>query len=100
MSVCATCGQEIAERRLDVVMSALKARIFDIIKRAGPDGIDNNELFEMTLRDRNVQRATLRVHVFQINDLLFETDYIIKCHPARGKYTAYRLERRRSHVAA
>ena len=38
-SCCQRCGQRLPEIRLGVRLTPLKARIFDLIRRAGPDGI-------------------------------------------------------------
>jgi len=73
MTNCPTCGQALSEERGGVRLTPLKARIFDVIKRAGPDGIESDDLFAMIFAERNVVRATLRAHIWQINDILSDT---------------------------
>jgi len=73
------------------MLSPLKARIFDAIKRAGLDGIDGDELFAMIFADRKVTRATLRVHIWQINDALMGTDLEIRRNAISNYFLATSL---------
>ena len=75
MSICEHCGQPRPETRLGVRLPPLKARIFDIVKRAGRDGIDRDELFRLVFGDRKVKRSCLKAHIWQINDLLEDSGY-------------------------
>jgi hypothetical protein len=91
---CAHCGQEIPERREGVRMTELKARIFDAIKRAGQDGIDGGDLFDLFLKERGADRKVLKTHVYQINEKLVGTDYTIDV--IRGGNGTYRLKKTRA----
>jgi len=65
-------------------MTPLKQRIFNLLKRAGPDGMDANELFwivygdydgfpqryqgaRMAARGKKRQRAALKANIWQLN---------------------------------
>jgi DNA-binding response OmpR family regulator len=69
---CKACGQPLPDIRAGVRLTPLKARIFDAIKRAGPDGISADDLFALvySARERRASRRTLKAHVWQINDQL------------------------------
>jgi len=84
---CQLCGQRLPETRMGVKLTALKARIFDAVRRAGRMGIDGDELFKLAFEGRETKRSVLRNHISQLNDLLAGTDVVI-----RGRVT-YRLER-------
>ncbi len=74
---CPHCGQALPETRLGVRLTPLKARIFDIITRAGPDGISASDLFDIVCTEGQ-SRETLKSHVWQINDLIEDEGYRIK----------------------
>lgn len=86
---CPTCGQVLRDDRVGIRMPRVKTRIFDAIRRAGPDGIYGDDLFDLCLRARNVQRETLKAHIYQLNELLVETKFVIRRHAGY-----YALERR------
>src|SRR5262245_58822954 len=67
---CPQCGKPIPEERLGLKFTPLKARIFDAINRAGPDGISGYQL----VNDLNlpVTQNTLKAHIWQINEQLAE----------------------------
>lgn len=74
---CNYCGQTLPETRLGVRLSPLKARIFDIVTRAGPDGISSADLFNIICTEGQ-SRETLRAHIWQINDAISDEGYRIK----------------------
>lgn len=75
LRLCLHCGQPTPEMRLGIRLTPLKTRLFDAIRRAGSDGITSDQLInELALP---ITRATLKAHVYQINELLAETDYRI-----------------------
>jgi len=74
--------------RLGVRLSELKARVFDTVQRAGPDGIHGDELYALVFGERCVKRKTMLVHVHQINDKIEETGFRID---GRGGF--FRLRR-------
>lgn len=70
----------IPEMRLGVRLTPLKARIFDLVQRAGRDGIDRGDLFSLVFGGTGQCRETLKAHIFQINDLIEDTGYRIVGH--------------------
>lgn len=50
--VCSYCGQTLPDIRLGVRLPPLKATIFDLIQRGGPDGIPAEDLFAVAFGDR------------------------------------------------
>jgi hypothetical protein len=74
-----------------VPLTPLKLRIFDAIRRAGPDGIAGDAIIqELGLP---VSLATLKAHVWQINERLADSGYQIL---GRGGYRLLRLTSRAS----
>jgi hypothetical protein len=85
-------------------MTPLKARIFSLIRRAGPDGIDGHDLFALTyaggycprgngIRERRA-RSALKAHIGQLNkQLARERGWRIATSRCRGGW--YRLEKTR-----
>jgi hypothetical protein len=79
VAVCPHCGQPIASERLGVRLTPLKAAIVDVIKRHGDLGVTSESLIWVLYSDRNpVSLTTLKAHVFQINDMLAATDWVIE----------------------
>jgi hypothetical protein len=64
--------------RFGVAFSELKARLIDVVRRAGVDGIDADDLMGIVFGDRKRSRKTLKAHIWQINDALTETDFRIR----------------------
>jgi hypothetical protein len=83
MTRCA-CGREIAIGP-GIYLPRLKLRIFNIIRRAGHDGIAGT----MLLREYGlpISPKTLKVHIHQINQALRPTGYRI----SDGRVGNYRL---------
>jgi hypothetical protein len=76
--LCRSCGQPIRLQRVGIRLPPLKASMFDLVKRAGDLGISTEEL----MRELYVERVppkpnTVKVHMWQINELLVETEYSI-----------------------
>ena len=92
--VCQHCGRPLPEVRLGIQLTPLKARIFDLIRRAGPDGIGGDELHAIAFADREVSPTTLKAHVWQINDLI--TDVGHRIHGGGGRYRLVRTEQRKA----
>ncbi len=88
---CSQCGQLMATHRLGVRLGPLRARIFDAIKRAGPGGIEGDDLFDLILAERGVQRSALKAHVWAINDLISDSGWRIAS--ARGTGARFWLAR-------
>jgi len=85
---CPRCGQALPETRLGVRLTPLKARIFDLVRRSGADGIDRHELFDIVFGDddahaRRHSYETLKAHITQINELIEDAGYRIE-----GRYAA------------
>jgi hypothetical protein len=74
---CPHCHQPISTMRLGVRVTPKKAALLDAIKRSGDVGISSEELRSM-LWERAVCIETVKSHVFQLNELLEETDWIIR----------------------
>lgn len=66
--------------RLGVRLTALKARIFDLIMRGGEDGISGADLLDIV----GLQGTCLKSHIWQINELIEDQGYRIKGKPGRG----------------
>jgi hypothetical protein len=95
-AVCPHCGQPMAHERLGVSLTPLKAAIVDRIKWAGDIGRSSESLVRELYLDRfTVSRTTLKAHVWQINELLAATDWIIESDRRR-----WFLRRRRQGNAA
>jgi hypothetical protein len=78
-AVCPHCHQPIAHERLGVVLTPLKAAIVDAIKRAGELGISSESLMRDLYLDRKpASKFTIKAHVWQINELLAATDWVIE----------------------
>ncbi len=78
--------------RLGISLTPLKARIFDAIRRAGPNGIGGDAIIhELGLP---VSPTTLKAHVWQINARLAENGYKIV------GYGGYRLLKRHTMMIA
>lgn len=67
------------DQRLGVFMTVIKARMFDLVKQAGEDGIRSTEIYERLYPDGRKRPAlsTVKSHLWQLNDLLCGTDWII-----------------------
>ena len=68
-------------------MSALKARVFDAIKRAGPAGIETTDLFDLIFAPRGASRCCMKTHIWQLNEIIADSGHRI----TRRGGTAYRL---------
>jgi hypothetical protein len=55
---CPHCGQAMPITRLDLPMSALKARVFGAVKRAGQAGIESDDLFELVFTRAEIPANT------------------------------------------
>ena len=84
---CHHCGQPLPEIRFGVRLTPLKARILDLIQRAGADGIDRHDLFEIVLGDNDAHARkhsfrTLKAHIYQLNEAIEDAGYRIEGRPA------------------
>jgi hypothetical protein len=79
MKRCPHCRQVLKTERLGVVLSPLKAGIVDVIKRAGDIGISSIEILggELYRDRRRGAQSTIKAHVWQINEALAQTPFII-----------------------
>lgn len=95
MTRCYHCGQEIPEEQLrcGVRLSLLKTRLFDIIKRAGRDGISGEDLYEFFLKTRGAKLNVLKTHIYQINERLESTDWRIEVTRNGRETGIYRLKK-------
>jgi hypothetical protein len=95
-TVCPTCRRPMPpETRGGVRLTPLKARIFDVIHRAGVDGISPADINAIVF-DGRASYDTVKAHIWQINDLLAETDIEIDSVGGRGPvHGYYRIQRQR-----
>lgn len=95
MTVCPKCRQYIRTERLGIRLPPLKARIVDAIKAAGDSGITSRELVYEVYRDYPKSRSHLgiKAHIFQINEMLVETDWRIVADPRCGIHARWYLWR-------
>ena len=94
LSSCPHCGQRMPELRLGVRLFPMTARVFDVIRRAGADGISGREAFNIAYQGmRKPKYMTLKAHVAHIRDALAGTDYTIRTNggSASGRHPVYRL---------
>jgi hypothetical protein len=78
MRTCPHCQQPLPELRLGVRLTPLKARIFDLVKRGGEDGIDRRDLCEIIYGEVTEQALrTLKTHCYQISELIEDEGYRI-----------------------
>jgi hypothetical protein len=98
---CPHCDQPLPQTRVGVRLPDLKARIFDLVARAGAAGISGEDLFAIAYNDDapigkgiRLQRSrkTLKSHVGQINELIEDSGYRIFCS-GRNPTSTYRLAR-------
>ena len=79
-------------------MPLLKSLIVDAIKRAGDYGITSHELISDVYCDRRrASHHTIKAHVWQINELLEETSWVIRSEGDYGT-NERRWYLRRRHV--
>lgn len=99
---CPYCDQALPEIRLGVRLPDLKARIFDLVHRAGRTGITWEDLWALTYSGAVVSgkgirqarcRTTLKTHISQINEDLEDVGYRIIGHQRTGVYRLEKLNR-------
>jgi hypothetical protein len=77
-TTCPTCHQRIAHERFGIRLPQLKAAIIDMIAAAGDLGITSEEIAGELYSGGRANANTIKAHVFQINDLLVETDWCVR----------------------
>jgi hypothetical protein len=92
MAVCPHCKQPIAVARLGVRLPPFKARLIDLLRQAGDIGASSEELRGDLYRGYARYRSVLSVkaHVWQINEILEETDWRI-VSDGRGRFARWYL---------
>jgi hypothetical protein len=90
---CECCGQPLTIR-LGVRLTPLKADLFDLVEKSGSAGISAEALAQRVLAPHQRSRNTVNQHIYQINDLLGETDFELRA--GQGGNRCYRLKRVRS----
>jgi hypothetical protein len=83
---CDNCGQSLPETRLGIRLTPFKARLFDLVRRSGIDGIHSDNLYSLLYPDGGGSRHTLKAHIWQINELIADEGYRIE-----GRGSFYRL---------
>jgi hypothetical protein len=96
---CPHCHQLLPEFRFGVRLADLKARILDMVRRAGQDGIAGDDLFAVVYDEQRVRwkrdrasRKALKAHVYGINEAIKTVGFRIVCSGRNGNST-YRLQR-------
>jgi DNA-binding NarL/FixJ family response regulator len=84
MTICPTCHQPVRNARMGVFLSPRRAEVVDAIRQAGEHGIELCGLADQL----GITRWTVKSHVYQINEMLAETDWRI-----RSDRCGYRLVR-------
>jgi hypothetical protein len=84
MKHCSHCGQLLPELRAGRRLPPLKARLFDLVKRAGAAGIATNDLYSALYPDASNRISAVKVHVAQINTKLTGTG--VRISGAGGRY--------------
>jgi hypothetical protein len=93
MTCCHECGQELSEIRLDVRLTPLKVRLFDVIKRAAAGGIISEDLFEIVIADRgDITISNLKSHIWQINNAIKDTGFRIMSRDRHWILTKVQME--------
>ena len=89
---CPHCGQVMPQMRMGVRMYPQTARVFDIIKAAGREGISGAALWERAyIGAKRPKYSCIKGHVDHARASLAETDYEIRCD-RQGKHKGvYRL---------
>jgi hypothetical protein len=64
MAHCPHCGGLVRPERFGVAFSELKARLIDVVRRAGADGIDGDDLHNIVFGERKRGYATLKSHIW------------------------------------
>jgi hypothetical protein len=83
---CHSCGQSLPEIRLGVRLTPFKARLFDLVKRGGINGIHSDDLYSLIYPEGGGSRQTLKAHIWQINEMIADEGYRIV-----GRGSSYRL---------
>jgi hypothetical protein len=102
MAKCAQCGHRLPDKRLGVPLSALKARMFDLISHGGDvggpggspndDGISSDALYARVFGGRNSSRESMKAHIWQINEKLHGEGWRIVC--VCNRYRLVRIKKR------
>jgi hypothetical protein len=88
---CPYCGRPLYMDRIGVRLPPLKAAILDAVRAAGDLGATAETIIARAYeRRRYPQRNAIKAHIWQINELLEDTEYRIVCEQWH-----WRLERRR-----
>jgi hypothetical protein len=99
---CPYCRQTLPEFRLGVKLAPIKAALYDLVCRAGRDGIDSADLFALLYaddrrkwsRDNGRQYSALKAHIAQLNSEIAHAGYRIVSARAGNVNGRYRLETR------
>ena len=83
---CDNCGQALPEIRLGVRLTPFKARLFDLVKGGGINGIHSDDLYSLLYPEGGSSRHTLKAHIWQINEMIADEGYRIE-----GRGSFYRL---------
>jgi len=87
---CPQCHQVMPHStRIGVSLTPLKARIFDLIDKAGEAGISGADINAIVFENGR-SRDTIKAHIWQINEALMDSGWQI----IGDRWNGYRLKRR------
>jgi hypothetical protein len=89
---CPHCQGWVYRTREGVRLTPIRAEVYDIIARAGSEGIKARAIQERLFWNP-LSLNTIRVHIFEINELLEETSFQIISAPS-GHFAKYYLRPR------
>jgi hypothetical protein len=94
-TICELCHQPLGMARAGVRLPPIKSKIFDVIKAAGDKGATALDVLALVYDGRKrPDPLSVKSHIAQINDLLEETDLVIKSDRIRKEWPHWRLVRR------
>ena len=94
--ICPACGQSTKDVRYGVALSPVKARIFDAVKMANEIGVTSYEVIGLVYEGRKKPKLhTIKSHIFQINEMLANTNFRIISVQDDKKHWFWVLTKRR-----
>lgn len=92
VTICPTCNRPLPDIRLGIELTPLKARMFDLIKSSGDNGCTVQRMNDK-IWDGNSNRSNIKSHIFQLNEMLSDTEYVItQTTPRYGFRLKHRTE--------
>ena len=93
--LCPHCNQPMDNNRVGIRLSPLQAAIFDVIKASGDTGVTSQSIRTIVYENRRAPKlSAIKVHIWQINEVLQETEYMIICEQPEWRNWHWRLIKR------